>query len=828
MKISVRDLVEFMMRSGDIDNRHHTNEKDAMLAGGRIHRKLQKSQGADYKAEVTRRITVTLRQGRELTVEGRADGIFTEEDTVFIDEIKGVARNLASIEEAVPVHRAQAMCYAYITAVEEDLEKVGIRLTYCHLETEDVKYFREVFTQKEITQWFEELTNGYEKWIIYKEERDRRRTDSLKKLEFPFPYREGQRKLAVSVYRSIERKRNLFIQAATGIGKTMSVLFPALKAVGEGHGDRIFYLTAKTITRGVAEEAFDILRGQDLIFQYVTLTAKEKLCPMDEMKCNPEYCPYANGHYDRINDAVFDLLHRTESVKREDILSCARDHGVCPFELSLDAATWTDGVICDYNYVFDPTVKLKRFFGDEAGDYLFLVDEAHNLVDRAREMYSAVLLKEDILKVRRLVKDRNKRLAGQLDACNKIMLELKKESESCRIYDKIDHVLLALGRMYPVLQEYLEESPGEKEEEILDFFFEVRNFLEIGEKLGEHYQIYSEVLPDQTFMLKLFCVNPAPCLKECLKKGRSTVFFSATLLPVSYYKELLGEGQEEYAVYAPSPFPSENRLLCVAQDVTSRYTRRTEREYQRIWEYIRAVVKQKAGNYMVFLPSYQFLGKIASIAEQDKEYEILVQDGGMKEEEREAFLDNFLENREKSLIAFCVIGGIFSEGIDLKQERLIGAFIVGTGLPLVCTEREILKNYFDSKMDGKGFDYAYRYPGMNKVMQAAGRVIRTAGDEGVILLMDERFLYREYQDLFPLEWSGYTKVRIDQAERLVRSFWEEREEKGVRRYGTEGIYGADGGVDGDCKSQRKSAHASGDRGLSEGDESEPGAAGKCV
>ena len=771
IKTSVRNLVEFILRSGDIDNRHGGSEKEAMQAGSRIHRKIQRMMGGGYRAEVPLKEEINWEEEVVIRLEGRADGIFEEGGLSYIDEIKGVYFDPAHLAEPVLVHKGQAMCYGYIYAKQNGLAGIGIQMTYCNLETEEIRRFRETYSFEEIEDWFMQLIREYAKWAVFVWHKRQRRKATISRLEFPFPYRDGQRDLAVSVYRTISRGKTLFIQAPTGIGKTMSTVFPAVKAVGEGFADKIFYLTAKTITRTVAEEAFEILRQQGLVFCTVTITAKEKICPMDVMECNPEACPYAKGHFDRVNEAVFDIIHQVSTVTRDDILRFSEEHQVCPFEFSLDVTNWLDGIICDYNYVFDPNVYLKRFFGDTVSeDYLFLVDEAHNLVERAREMYSAQLFKEDFLAVKRFVKDKDARLARSLEQCNKALLEMKRECDTYQVLESASHMASLVNTAFSRMEDYMEDAKGGVSDEVLDFFFQLRHFLGIYERLDENYRIYTEHTEDGRFMLKLLCVNPAVNLRQCLDKGNSTVFFSATLLPINYYRSLLSGNPEDYAVYVESPFDSRRRLLCVGSDVSSRYTRRNQSEYEKVWEYIRAVAAARKGNYLVFLPSYSYMNRIYDMRPADAEFDVLIQTSGMTEQMREEFLDHFQTETERSLIGLCVIGGIFLEGIDLKRERLIGALVVGTGLPQICTEREILKSYFDEK-EQKGFDFAYLYPGMNKVLQAAGRVIRTSEDTGVIALLDERFLRRDYLALFPREWQDYSRVTRASLPKALEEFW---------------------------------------------------------
>lgn len=774
IKISVRNLVEFVMRGGDIDHRRSAAaERDAMQAGSRIHRKIQKRMGADYHAEVSMRHLVE-EECYTILVEGRADGVIEKPSGAVIDEIKGIYKELSLMETAVPVHLAQALCYGYFYCCDQELERIGIQITYCNLETEEIRRFYEERSFEELEQWFQGLIHEYIKWAEYLYRHEQRRNESLKTLTFPYEYREGQKELAVSVYRAVSRGRNLFIQAPTGVGKTLSVVFPSLKAMGEGYGDKLFYLTAKTITRSVAESCFALLREQDLYFSTVTITAKEKLCPMEKAECNPDACPYAKGHFDRVNDAVYDIIHREMEITRERILDYARKHQVCPFEFCLDVSNWTDGIICDYNYVFDPGARLKRYFGEGVtGEYLFLIDEAHNLVNRAREMFSAELVKEDFLLVKRIIKERSSKVSRGLERCNRKLLEYKRESEGYQLHEEIHVFAAELMHLFGELEGFMEQEKEFPDRElVLDFYFAVRHFLNMFDEMDEHYRIYSELGKDGNFRLKLFCIDPSKCLSQCLEKGRSSVFFSATLLPIRYYKKLLSGNEEDYAVYVNSPFDVEHRLLLIGTDVSSRYTRRNRTEYEKIAVYIRTLAQSHKGNYLVFFPSYQYMEAVEKLLQEqeDSHFTRQMQESHMTEEEREAFLSYFHTEREKSFVGMCVLGGIFSEGIDLKAERLEGVMIVGTGLPMVCTEQEILKAYFEEQGEN-GFDYAYQFPGMNKVMQAAGRVIRTAEDRGVILLLDDRFLQSNVQALFPREWSSYGEVNRDNAGGWLNHFW---------------------------------------------------------
>ena len=792
IRISVRNFVEFLLRSGDIDNRGTGGYEGSMQEGSRIHRMLQKRMGADYTPEVSLRHQIDFGE-YSLRIEGRADGILAG-SIMTVDEIKGTYRELHKVKEPVQVHLAQAKCYAYIYGLQNKQSLMGVRMTYCNMDTEEVKYFEETYSFDELEKWFLGLVQEYGKWAEEEYRHKECRQKSARELAFPFPYREGQKELVSHVYRTICHGKKLFIQAPTGAGKTISTVFPAVKAVGEGKADRIFYLTAKTITRKVAEEAFSHLEEHGLMYNTVVLTAKEKICFMETTDCNPQSCPYAKGHYDRVNDAIYDFMTHETRYSREAMEQYARKHEVCPFELGLDMSLFADAVICDYNYLFDPYAYLRRFFADGVkGDYLFLVDEAHNLVDRGREMYSAQLIKEDFLKLKKTVRDHDVRMEKQLEKCNKELLQMKREGGDFAVIESCGSLVMSLMRLHTTMNEYLEEhSDSLVRKEILDLYFQISRFLAVNELIDDNYVTYSQTLDDGSFLVKQYCVNPSERIRECLEKGKGSILFSATLLPIQYYKKLLGGKAEDFEVYAKSVFNPDRRKLLIGNEVTSRYKRRGEQEYYNIAFYIHRIVKERKGNYLLFFPSHQFLEQVYRIYREhflEEEFqECLIQEDFMSEKDRENFLQRFSgieendfsemiameveEEEEKSLLGFCVLGGIFGEGIDLKEERLIGAIIVGTGFPQVCRERELLKAYFDRE-GNNGFDYAYRYPGMNKVLQAAGRVIRTREDIGLVALLDDRFLSPEYLAMFPREWETYSVVSMQDCGEVAGKFWKQ-------------------------------------------------------
>lgn len=780
LNISVRNLVEFILRSGDLDNRRRAGQdKDAMLLGSRLHRRIQSGMGMSYSAEVP--LKAEYERGNiVICIEGRADGIIDDNGEITIDEIKGTCIDLEKIEEPAEVHQAQAMCYAFFVAEERGLSEISVQLTYSNLETEEIKRFKKKYGIEELTAWFERLIDEFAIWGNFIYTHRKNRNASIKGLKFPFEYRKGQKELAVYAYRTIVRGKKMFVQAPTGIGKTMSMIYPSVMAIGEGEAEKLFYLTAKTITRTVAEESFRKLQEDGLDMLTVTITAKEKICVLEKPDCSPESCPRAEGHFDRINEAVLYALNNYNSIGRNEVLETAERFNVCPFELSLDISSFTDSIICDYNYVFDPNVRLKRYFADSnKGDYIFLVDEAHNLVERARKMYSAQLVKEDFLAVDRLVKGYSAKMHKRLSACNRSMLELKKECEGIKVLDNISHLSMNLMSLAEEMAAFMEEFPQPASEDIVkELYFGVMHFLNMYDLLDENYRIYSEQMKNGSFMVKLLCIDPSENISRCTEQGKAAVFFSATLLPMKYYCEMLSSSEDDYKVYVDSPFDSRNRLLAVAEDVSGRYSRRNENEYLKVIDYISGTVNSRCGNYMVFFPSYQYMNSVMELAAERgsfDNYVLVEQSMDMDEHMREKFLAEFTGRRadDKAVLGLCVMGGIFSEGIDLKGESLIGVFIIGTGIGQINRESDIFRSFFESRGEN-GFEMTHLFPGMNKVLQAAGRVIRTEEDKGIIMLLDDRFLRREYLELFPKEWLDYGKVNISSVKSAVLDFWDEK------------------------------------------------------
>ncbi|WP_408009325.1 ATP-dependent DNA helicase [Pseudalkalibacillus sp. A8] len=759
IRLSVRPLVEYVFRSGSIDNRFRSSS--SMTEGTIAHQKIQKTYAQSDQKEVYLKTEINFK-GLSFVIDGRCDGLLKSEDIITVDEIKSTRNDVADITDNTnPVHWAQAKFYAYMYAREHELEKMKVQLTYVHVETEEKKQFSQVCTFSELETYIMGVVKKFEPYAALLLDHREKRNRSIKELPFPFEsYRTGQRKFAGAVYKSIADEKDLFAHAPTGTGKTISTIFPTIKAIGEGHLERVFYLTAKTITRTAAEETLALMKDKGLHMSSVTITAKDKVCFKEKTVCQKDYCEFADGYYDRVNNGLLDTLANETLMGRVKIGEYARKHKLCPFEFSLDLAYTADMIIGDYNYIFDPRVSLKRFLEDQKKRAILLVDEAHNLVDRARGMFSAELYKSPFLQLKRAFKGVDEGIFESAKAINDDLLKLKKQCGDKRLMelDEIPDSLFSLLDAFVTAaeKELLKQKDGEAQELLVNAYFTAKNFVRISDLYDERYVTYVDHEKSEV-RIKMFCLDPSHLLQQFGKGYRSKVYFSATLSPLHYFKDMLGTDEEDYTISIPSPFAKENAEVFI-QPLSTRYRDR-ERSVRPILSMVKNLVETRPGNYLFFFPSYAYMQMVyEQFEDQDWGYEAIIQSSGMAEDEREDFLARFEAGNDKTLIGFAVMGGIFSEGVDLKGDRLNGVVVVGVGLPQLNPERNIIKKYFN-KNDKNGYDYAYVYPGINKVLQAGGRLIRTEDDHGTIVLVDDRFLTPKYQKLLPAEWMDFKVIR---------------------------------------------------------------------
>ena len=775
--IPVRDLVSYCLRSGDLVQEFMSGIR--AIDGIRSHQEIQKSRPPEYQAEVL--ISHQVETGDFIVdIGGRIDGVYRFPDATIIDEIKSTTKNLDLIEkEQNPIHWGQVKVYAYFYALQQDLTAIDAQLTYYHLDSGETREFRQSFSFMELEAFFNGLLADYLEWASMLDQWLKERDESIRDLKFPFSvYRPGQRQMLLDVYNAIQNQEQLIVEAPTGIGKTMAAVFPAVKAVGRGLVQKFFYLTAKTTGRTIAQKALQDLRDKGLKFKALTLTAKEKICFNPECACNGEECVYARGYFDRINEAV-KTIYQKEALSRDVIEQAAKEFTVCPFEFSLELSLWVDAIICDYNYAFDPRVHLRRFFGEESsgGNYAFLVDEANNLVDRSRDMFSAELYKHPFLDLRKLIKKDLPDVSKSIGAINSLLLKFKSECEEAGqplAHETLpEEILPPLRRFIRTSEQWLMRNiKAPFRQELITMYFDVSWFLKVAELYHSAYKTCFEEI-DGDFRVRLFCMDPSVQLSETFDRCSSAIFFSATLSPIHYFRYILGCDASARELILPSPFPPENFCLPLVDRVSTLYKFR-ERTKSAVSHTIQVLVNRQPGNYLVFFPSYEYLKMVYHVFTLEfPEVNCITQNPGMTDQEREAFLEKFaVDNRAQgvTLVGFAVMGGVFGEGIDLVGDRLTGAVIVGVGLPGISLERELIREYFDNTRDS-GFQYAYLFPGMNRVFQAAGRVIRTPTDRGVVVLICSRFSTPQYKSLLPEHWNPI-RIRDDRhLEDILNSFW---------------------------------------------------------
>lgn len=786
LTLPIRRLVEFLLRTGSIDSRF--TGFDRALEGARLHRKLQRAavkEYPDYQAEAALKQDYTC-AGIAYTLEGRADGIFTDKDgTPTIDEIKTTTLPPEFITgEQSPEHWAQAQIYAAIYARQQGLPAMRVRLVYYQVD-EDLEFtFNHDYSADALDAIVTDLLTQYAPWAKRSAEWQRMSRASWQALPFPFAsYRPGQRAMMNAVYKTCTEGGQLLCQAPTGIGKTMSVLFPALKAVGEG--GPIFYLTARGTTRAAAENALTLLRAADpdLKLRSVTLTAKDKICLQEHRECTPEACPYANGYYDRVKAALWDGLD-THALTADALQALAHKHKVCPFELGLDLSLWCDVVVGDYNYLFDPVVHLMRFF-ETAGDYLFLIDEAHNLPGRARDMHSASLCKSVFYDAKKRLGKGKSSLKNALTKVNNIFIEWRHRCEEIlgdsrfgRTYfekSRAEDFDRALTKLCEPLEIWLDEhrAPGETHDALLQLYFDIRAWLRVADTFDNHFVLQMSAVGSEV-RAAMLCLDPSDFLAADFAKGRAAVLFSATLAPAGYYKDLCGL-PDARAVALRSPFDPANMGLWCARQVSTRYKDRAD-SIAKVSDLLDVMAAAQPGHYLAFFPSYSYLQQVwEDFTARYPDQPTLCQESSMDEGQRTEFLAQFLARDGKPLLGFAVLGGVFGEGVDLTGESLIGVAVVSPGLPQIGPRQEQLRDYFEETR-GAGFDYAYRYPGMNKVLQAAGRVIRTPQDRGVVLLIDDRFLAPDTRRLMPPHWEHLRVVdSADAWKDELAAFWKKHE-----------------------------------------------------
>lgn len=829
--ISVRELCEKMLPSGNIDMRRCALR---VVESVRLHKKLQKQGGAVYAPEVTLKKLFELENG-SIVLNGRADGIIQTESGYILEEIKCVNVPPAQLcGEPCKTHLAQAMCYAYLYADEKELDNIIVRMTYSDISTEETISFEYTYEREDLEVFVQNLLSEYLDTLREKLERRLKFEKSAKKLAFPYEsYRDGQRQFAEYALEAICTKKKLFAEAPTGIGKTMSALFPAVKAAGNGYGEKIFYFTSKTTIANAAGDAFRLLCEKGLDASCIIISARDRACQSGLEECDPTACRNACGHYDRINGALREALENERLFDFEILQQYAIRHKVCPYELSLAVSEWCELVICDYNYLFDPMVFLRRYF-TQGGDYIFLIDESHNLAQRARDMYSYSIKSRDLNELLLNHSSGEKILFPKLyevfeymnSAKNFIEINTRREGElgvfkSTKPFGKLNTKLEELIEAFELYFRDKSELP----KRMTALYFEIKKYLKIAEYYDEKYLSLIEYRNGE-YTFRQVCIDPSGVIKDRLSCGRAAIFFSATLSPCDYYKSVLGGEDKDLTLVLDSPFPKEN--LCLA--ATYKFSTRLDDRHataSALADMLYTLISSKDGNYIAFFPSYKYMSEIhTAFLKKYPSVKTIIQKSDMSQRERDDYIKSFDkgtqgidmasfetkpakekrldlaglglvrgseffgsitsqspksadEEKTQSMLAFGVLGGVFSEGIDYSGEKLIGCAIVGVGLPSINDDSNMICDYYNQRSDDeymRGYDYAYRIPGMTKVLQAAGRVIRSESDRGVILLIDDRYQTREYASMYPSHWKHMKLIGDKRSlKAMLDRFWRENE-----------------------------------------------------
>ena len=775
-RVSVRELAEFSERGGDINFRF--SSRSSALAGIRGHQRLQKRRGEGYVAEQAVRDEVTV-EGGTLEITGRVDGYFPDTSPLIVDEIKTVRGDATQIPESVTrVHRGQARVYATLLARELGAESATVRVCYLQLDDDSEVIVEETLTAGELEQIYRSMLETFAAW----ERRNRawrvERDATIETLAVPFGgFRPGQREMAITVWRTLRDGGQSVIQAPTGIGKSLASLYPSVRALAFGDDDdrfdKVFFLTAKGPGQAAARDAVSLMRNEGLKLTDVTLTAREKACFNPGAACHPEQCAYASGYYDRLPGVLEEALGQNRSFTADEIAELAEEKGMCPFELGLDLSTIADVVIADYNYAFDPWVHLRRFFGDVDRRYAFLIDEAHNLVDRGRDMFSASLDKQNVLAVRRSMKAESPAIYRRLGAVNRQVLDIKRESEQALAaegYATIElptSFLRALREFCEAAEEWLAEG---RHDDLLQLYFDASRFVKTGELVDDGFRCVIEDKEGGIFV-RIIAVNPAAGLRDGFSRSSASIAFSATLSPQPYFREQIGAGEDAGWYSLQSPFDESNLGVFVTSHIGTTWRERDD-SLDEVVHTIDEIVTSRRGNYLVFFPSHPYLQRAFERFRARSAVRSVMQSASMSPVDRAAFLAEFEQSGDDPVVGFGVTGGMFSEGVDLQGERLIGVIVVGVGMPAPSPERKLISEHFDDLQDpSQSFRFAYQYPGMNRVLQAAGRVIRSATDRGIVCLIDRRFNTPDYAGLLPESWQvNRTSTRHELAT-AISAFW---------------------------------------------------------
>ena len=759
IELSVHELVDFVLRKGDIDSRSFNSM--TMQEGTRIHNIYQSKQGSNYLKEYPLKGIFSYEDSL-VYLSGRSDGIILEEVPI-IEEIKSTNCDLNSFfKENEEWHLGQAICYGYLYAIEKGLDKVKIRLTYISQVNNDILKKNYCYKTDELLTKIHQYFDVYFQFARIIEKRKNRRNESLSELRFPFSNaREGQMELIDFTKQAIESADSRFAEASTGIGKTMATIFSTLSYLKEDKLDKVFYLCPKNTNFDNAAKALEILNKEGYLLSYTEIRARSKMCPYKlEKACNPDDCPLTVGYYSKLKDVLKDCLVHENLLNSEIIDKYAKKYDVCPFELSLDFSVYTDFVVCDYNYAFHPISYLRRFFEvpDKTYRIFALVDEAHNLIDRARDMFTVTFSEEDYKNLKKELKGyRNPEINKILRKINQDLRLFKQFefNDQPIILEQLDSKFIQhITKLRSEINVLETDNPKLKLKKGKDFLIDLYKFIVINDLLNDGFKIILANKYDN-LTIKLFCIDPSSFINKSLFHFLGTLFFSATLTPIDYFQKVNLNRDGFKTISLPSPFNPNNFFLIINDNISIKYKDR-DKTLEEVVKEINIFVSKKVGNYLIFAPSFEYSRKIEKYFINDSRF--VFQTATMTNKDKDEFLANFKENPQESRIGVCVISGSFAESIDLTGDRLIGVVVVGVGLPQVNFENNLVKDFYIQK-EMNGYEFAYMNPGINKVLQALGRVIRTQKDKGSALIIDSRYAQSHYFSVLKDRYKNYTKIK---------------------------------------------------------------------
>lgn len=759
IELSVHELVDFVLRKGDIDSRSFNSM--TMQEGTRIHNIYQSKQGSNYLKEYPLKGIFSYEDSL-VYLSGRSDGIILEEVPI-IEEIKSTNCDLNSFfKENEEWHLGQAICYGYLYAIEKGLDNVKIRLTYISQANNDILKKNYCYKTDELLTKIHQYFDVYFQFARIIETRKNRRNESLSELRFPFSNaREGQMELIDFTKQAIERADSRFAEASTGIGKTMATIFSTLSYLKEDKLDKVFYLCPKNTNFDNAAKALEILNKEGYLLSYTEIRARSKMCPYKlEKACNPDDCPLTVGYYSKLKDVLKDCLVHENLLNSEIIDKYAEKYDVCPFELSLDFSVYTDFVVCDYNYAFHPISYLRRFFEvpDKTYRIFALVDEAHNLIDRARDMFTVTFSEEDYKNLKKELKGyRNPEINKILRKINQDLRLFKQFefNDQPIILEQLDSKFIQhITKLRSEINVLETDNPKLKLKKGKDFLIDLYKFIVINDLLNDGFKIILANKYDN-LTIKLFCIDPSSFINKSLFHFLGTLFFSATLTPIDYFQKVNLNRDGFKTISLPSPFNPNNFFLIINDNISIKYKDR-DKTLEEVVKEINIFVSKNVGNYLIFVPSFEYSRKIEKYFINDSRF--VFQTTTMTNKDKDEFLANFKENPQESRIGVCVISGSFAESIDLTGDRLIGVVVVGVGLPQVNFENNLVKDFYIQK-EMNGYEFAYMNPGINKVLQALGRVIRTQNDKGSALIIDSRYAQSHYFSVLKERYKNYTKIK---------------------------------------------------------------------